>query len=93
MNQKDFTVVITHAIPKPGLERLYEECTVYYPEHAPVYSDEELMKMSVARRYQLAQQCLQLSSAHADEARALMNRLGGEYLAWYEYMLKRKHGV
>lgn len=45
MNQKDFTVVITHAIPKPGLERLYEECTVYYPEHAPVYSDEELMKI------------------------------------------------
>lgn len=45
MNQKDFTVVITHAIPKPGLERLYEECTVYYPEHAPVYSDKELMKI------------------------------------------------
>ena len=45
MKQKDFTVVITHAIPKPGLERLFEECTVYYPEHAPVYSDEELMKI------------------------------------------------
>ena len=57
------------------------------------YSDEELMKMSVARRYQLAQQCLQLASAHAEEARALMNRLGGEYLAWYEYMLTRKAGM
>ena len=57
------------------------------------YSDEELMKMSVARRYQLAQQCLQLTAAHADEARALMNRLGGEYLAWYEYMLGRKAGM
>ena len=45
MKQKDFTVVITHAIPKPGLERLFEECTVYYPEHVPVYSDEELMKI------------------------------------------------
>ncbi len=45
MKQKDFTVVITHAIPKPGLERLFEECTAYYPEHAPVYSDEELMKI------------------------------------------------
>ena len=43
MNQKDFTVVITHAIPKPGLERLFEECRVYYPEHASVYSDDELM--------------------------------------------------
>ena len=45
MNQKDFTVVITHAIPKPGLERLYEECKVYYPEHAKVYSDAELMEI------------------------------------------------
>lgn len=45
MNQKDFTVVITHAIPKPGLERLFEECRVYYPEHASVYSGEELMKL------------------------------------------------
>ena len=57
------------------------------------YTDEELMKMSVARRYQLAQQCLQLTDARADEARALMNRLGGEYLAWYEYMLTRKAGM
>jgi hypothetical protein len=57
------------------------------------YTDEELVKMSVARRYQLAQQCLQISAAHAEEARALMNRLGGEYLAWYEYMLKRKAGM
>ena len=57
------------------------------------YTDEELLKLGVARRYQLAQQCLQLSAEHGEEARALMNRLGGEYLAWYEYMLKRKHGV
>ena len=45
MNQNKFTVVITHAIPKPGLERLYEECRVFYPEHASVYSDEELMEI------------------------------------------------
>ena len=45
MNQKDFTVVITHAIPKPGLEQLFEECRVYYPEHASVYSDAELMSI------------------------------------------------
>ena len=57
------------------------------------YTDEELAKMSVARRYQLAQQCLQLSAARAEEARALMNRLGGEYQAWYEYMLARKAGM
>ena len=58
-----------------------------------IYTDEELAKMSVARRYQLAQQCLQLEAQCGDEARALMNRLGGEYLAWYEYMLTRKAGV
>ena len=57
------------------------------------YSDEELAKMSVSRRYQLAQQCLQVSSARKDEADALMNRLGGEYLAWYEYMCSRKAGL
>ena len=57
------------------------------------YTDEELAKMSVARRYQLAQQCLQLSESAGDEARALMNRLGGEYLAWFEYMLTRKAGL
>lgn len=45
MNQKDFTVVITHAIPKPGLEGLFEQCKVYYPERASVYSDEELMRI------------------------------------------------
>ena len=57
------------------------------------YSDEELARFSVARRYQLAQQCLYLSSARAEEARALVERLGAEYLAWYEYMLSRKAGL
>lgn len=57
------------------------------------YTDEELARLSVARRYQLAQQCLQASAALPEEARALVNRLGNEYLAWYEYMLKRKSGV
>ena len=57
------------------------------------YTDEELAKMSVARKYQLAQQCLQLSSTRRDEAIALMNRLGGEYLAWFEYMHRRKADV
>ncbi len=56
------------------------------------YSDEDLAKMSVARRYQLAQQCLQLSDTQGEEARAMINRLGGEYLAWYEYMCGRKAG-
>ena len=57
------------------------------------YTDEELKKFSVARRYQLAQQCLYLYSAHPDEARALVKRLGSEYLAWFEYMLRRRNGV
>ena len=57
------------------------------------YTDEELKKFSVARRYQLAQQCLYLYSARPEEARALVERLGSEYLAWFEYMLRRRSGV
>jgi hypothetical protein len=57
------------------------------------YSDAELAKFSVARRYQLAQQCLYVSGAQPDEARQLVERLGSEYLAWYEYMLRRKAGI
>ena len=54
------------------------------------YTDEELKRFSVARKYQLAQQCLYLAAAKADEARALVTRLGPEYLAWFEYVLSRK---
>ena len=54
------------------------------------YTDAELAKFSVARRYQLAQQCLYLTKSKPEQALALVKRLGGEYLAWYEYMLKRK---
>ena len=54
------------------------------------YSDEELKHFSVARRYQLAQQCLYLSAARPEEARALVSRLGPEFLAWFEYVLRRK---
>ncbi len=56
------------------------------------YTDEELDKFSVARRYQLTQQCLYLSASQPQEARTLVRRLGGEYLAWYDYMLSRKAG-
>jgi len=45
MKQKEFTVLITHAIPKPGLERLFSECTVYYPEHAPVFSMDDMLRI------------------------------------------------
>ena len=54
------------------------------------YTDEELERFGVARRYQLAQQCLQVPAEQSAEARALVTRLGKEYLAWYEYMLTRK---
>ena len=54
------------------------------------YTDAEISKLSVARRYQLAQQCLYLSTSRPDEAYTLATRLGAEYLAWYEYMLQRK---
>lgn len=57
------------------------------------YTDEELARFSVARRYQLAQQCLYLSAARPAEARALVTRLGPEFLAWFEYVLRRKEGL
>ena len=57
------------------------------------YTDEELARFSVARRYQLVQQCLQLPADRAEEAQTMVNRLGGEYQAWYEYMMKRRSGV
>ena len=57
------------------------------------YTDEELRKLSVGRRYQLAQQCLYLAPSKPAEARELVERLGNEYLAWFEYMLRRKAGL
>ena len=54
------------------------------------YSDEELARLSVARRYQLAQQCLAFAAGRPQEARALVTRLGPEYLAWFDYVLRRK---
>ena len=57
------------------------------------YTDEELSHFTIARRYQLAQHCLYASSSKPEEARALVARLGAEYLAWYDYVLKRKNGA
>ena len=54
------------------------------------YSDEELSRFNTARRYQLAQQCLYLAAARPEEARALVKRLGAEFVAWFDYMLERK---
>ena len=54
------------------------------------YSDEELKRYSAARRYQLAQQCVWAFPARPDEARALVARLGEEYVAWFDYVLSRK---
>ncbi|MCR5135844.1 MAG: hypothetical protein K6C12_01915 [Oscillospiraceae bacterium] len=54
------------------------------------YTDEELKKLSIARRYQLAQQCLNLAAAMPEEAEALVTRLGAEYLAWFRYLLARR---
>jgi len=57
------------------------------------YTDEELSHFTIARRYQLAQQCLYASQAKPEEARALVARLGAEYLAWYDYVFARKKGL
>ena len=55
------------------------------------YSDEELAHMSVARKYQIAQQCLYAASAKPQEALELVGRLGSEYAAWFRYVLERKN--
>ena len=55
-----------------------------------VYTDAELQRFSAARKYQLAQQCLYLAAAKPEEARALVERLGAEYAAWFDYVLSRK---
>ena len=57
------------------------------------FSDDELSRFSVARKYQLAQQCLVFASSRPDDARSLVSRLGGEYLAWYDYILGRKKAL
>lgn len=54
------------------------------------FTDEELNRFSIARRYQIAQQCLYFSKENEDDARALVRRLGAEYEAWFKYMLDRK---
>ena len=54
------------------------------------YSDEELARFNAARRYQLAQQCLYAAAAHPEEARAMVERLGPEFLAWFDYVRERK---
>ena len=59
--------------------------------HLGQYSDEEIARFNAARRYQLAQQCLYVSAVRPREARELVERLGSEYLAWYDYILKRKN--
>ena len=46
MEQKQFTVVITHAIPKDGLVGLFEKCRVFYPEEGKLaFTEEELIKI------------------------------------------------
>lgn len=55
------------------------------------YTDEELRRFSIARKYQLAQQCLILEKT--EEAWELVRRLGPEYEAWFRYMVERKKGI
>ena len=56
------------------------------------YTDAEIARFSAARKYQLAQQCLNLAPAKPDEARALTARLGPEFLAWFDYVWSRRNG-
>ena len=54
------------------------------------YTDEELRRFSIARKYQLAQQCLNLAAAKEQEELELVRRLGPEYEAWFTYMVERR---
>lgn len=55
------------------------------------YTDEEIARLTVARKYQIAQQCLYAASAKPKEAEELVERLGAEFAAWYRYVLERKN--
>ena len=54
------------------------------------YSDKDIAALTSARRYQIAQQFLYASAARPEEARALVERLGPEFLAWFDYVQARK---
>lgn len=54
------------------------------------YTDEEISHLTVARKYQIAQQCLYAASAKPKEAEELVERLGAEFAAWFRYVLARK---
>lgn len=46
VSQKQFTVVVTDAIPRVGLERLFDECRVFYPwKRKQAFEEEELMEL------------------------------------------------
>ena len=54
------------------------------------YTDEEIARLTAARKYQIAQQCLYAASAKPKEAEELVGRLGPEFTAWFRYVLDRK---
>lgn len=54
------------------------------------YTDEEIAHLTVARKYQIAQQCLYAAAAKPEESEALVERLGAEFAAWFRYVLNRK---
>ena len=56
-----------------------------------MYTDEEIARLSVSRKYQIAQQCLYAASARPAEAEALAERLGAEFASWFRYVLERKN--
>ena len=55
------------------------------------YTDEDIARMTVARKYQVAQQCLYAAAAKPKEAEELVERLGAEFAAWFRYVLERKN--
>ena len=55
------------------------------------YTDEEIARLTAARKYQIAQQCLYAASAKPKEAEELVERLGAEFAAWFRYVLERKN--
>ena len=54
------------------------------------YTDDEIAHLTVARKYQIAQQCLYASSSRPEEAEKLVERLGDEFASWFRYVIERK---
>jgi glyoxylate reductase len=72
-------VLITHRLPKAGLEALFAACEVRYPEHAPAFSAEELLRMAPEADAVLAAGPLDAAFARAAGRLRVVSNYGAGY--------------